>query len=86
MRSIRITIEPSRIRWRVWLKAVDNRGHAEVILNIPRWDVVRLRDKLFDKLIASGLYDEVTGDPIPEFPSTAPKNAWTIDKITKGKK
>lgn len=85
MRTIRVTVEPSRVRRRVWLKAVDSEGNAEVLSNIPREDAARLRNKLLERLVASGLYDEVIGEPIKRFPDIATRNPWTINKIEEEK-
>jgi hypothetical protein len=71
VRTIRVTIERSWTRQRVWLKAVDSNGTVEIVQNIPAMDVVRLRNELLEKLTASGVYDEVTGDAIKAFPDKA---------------
>ena len=64
MRIIRVTVERTRVPRRVWLKAVDNQGHAEVIQNIPLEAAVGARNALIEKLTDSGLYDEVLGEPV----------------------
>ena len=82
MAKITVTVYPSRVRKRVWLKAVDDQGNALVIENILRQDMVKLRNELVERLAASGKYDEVNGDPINFVPATEPRNPWTnyVDK------
>ena len=77
MAKITVTVYPSRVRKRVWLKAVDDQGNALVIDNILRQDMVKLRNELVERLAASGKYDEVTATPINFIPATEPRNPWT---------
>lgn len=77
MRAIRVTVEPSRVPKRVWLKAVDSDGRAaKIVQNVPREDAVRARNQLLEQLVASGLYDVVIGEPVRKFPDTAPRKPW----------
>jgi hypothetical protein len=85
VRWIRVTLERSWTRRRVWLKAQDSDGTVEIIQNIPIEDATTLRNKLLDKLTASGLYDEVISDPIKAYPDPSP-NPWTIVKKSNPRK
>jgi hypothetical protein len=81
VRSIRVTVEPSRVPKRVWLKAVDSDGRAaKIIQNIPREDAIRERNQLLDQLVQSGLYDEVIGEPVRKFPDVAERKPWERKK------
>ena len=71
MRSIHVTVEHSRIRFRVWLKATEA-GAVKLIKNIGRHEAVAARNSLLARLTASGEYDEVTAGPIPP-PGIAPR-------------
>lgn len=66
MNRIKVSVERSRTRKRVWLKVVRADGHVEVIQNIPSFDSKTARNKLLDKLSASGEYDEVKSPRIPK--------------------
>ena len=58
-----VRIEYGRRR-RCWLKAIDSEGNVRLVQNIPKDAVFSERSKLLDELVASGLYEEVTGEPI----------------------
>ena len=63
MQTIRVTVEPARDRVR--LKAVDDKGRAEIIIeDILRGDATGERNRLLERLVSSGQYDEVTGGRI----------------------
>lgn len=58
-----VRIEYGRRR-RCWLKAIDSEGNVRLVQNIPKEAVFSERSKLLEELVASGLYEEVTGEPI----------------------
>jgi hypothetical protein len=65
VRTIRVTAGPSlQTAGRACLKAVDHAGRAVVIVeNLPPGGPCRERNRLVERLVAEGRYDEVTGDP-----------------------
>ena len=64
-RILRVRVEPSRVWRRVWLKAIEANGDLAGILNIPRARAEEARNALCERLAATGLYDQVIGEPIP---------------------
>ena len=73
MAKITVTVEPSRVPMRVWLKARSDDGSYATIENILRMDAARLRNKLVEELTASGRWDEVIGEPVARLPKFAPR-------------
>jgi hypothetical protein len=66
VRMIRVTVEQAAGRAR--LRAVDGAGRAVVVVeNLPPGDACRERNRLVERLVAEGEYDEVTGDAIGPF-------------------
>lgn len=77
--AVRVTVGPSGYQaGRVCLKAVDSEGRAKLIVeNILPGDVCRERNELLERLVASGQYDEVTGEAIGPFAADdAPLAPW----------
>jgi len=72
LRSVHITVELSRTRKRVWLKAIEGDGKSVVLLNIARDQAITERNNLIERLIKTGEFDQVTADAIPPW-GIAPK-------------
>ena len=65
MRTIHITVELSRSPRRMWIKAVENDGKA-IVLNVAADQALRERNRLIDRLIKGGEFDQVTAGEIPK--------------------
>lgn len=62
IRGIRVTVEASRTRKRVWLKTIESGGKATIV-NIARADARMMRNRLLEKLCEAG-YDQVRSPAI----------------------